>query len=237
MTTSPPAVAVVTFDAGATLFTERLTRDEMYVEVFADHGVDVDVATMESWREREHDAMPETVAGEPRYSEPWFREYVARLLRVAGARADAEDVRAALAERFVHASAYRVFDDVLPTLDALAARGLRLAVVSNWSDHLPGILDGLGLGPRFEAVFASAVVGISKPSPRLFDHACRALGVAPEACLHVGDRVDNDVEPARAAGMRAARIDRSATGDDLPDGVLRDLRDLPTLLDPPPAVA
>lgn len=214
----------VTFDAGATLFTERLTRDEMYVEVFAAHGVSVDVDTMAAWRLGVHDAMPETVGGSPRYSEAWFREYVARILREAGVRRDAEPLRAELAERFVHASAYRVFDEVPDALDALAARGLRLAVVSNWSDHLFGILDGLGLAPRFEAVFASAVIGISKPSPALFRHAVDALGLPPAAVLHVGDRLDNDVIPARAAGLGALLVDRQAGTSS--DGVVRDLGEL-----------
>ncbi len=223
----------VTFDAGNTLFTERRTRDELYCDVFADFDVEVELDVMARWRSEEHAAMPERVDGQPRYSEAWFRAFVARLLERAAVTRDAEALRLALAERFVHASAYRVFEDVPDILAALGRHGYRLAVVSNWSDHLDGILAGLGLKAHFEAVFASAVVGISKPSPQLYRHACARLDLAPERVLHLGDRDDNDVTAARAAGLSAWKIDRSNPRDHGAD-VVTSFRDLAGRLIPDP---
>jgi putative hydrolase of the HAD superfamily len=97
----------------------------------------------------------------------------------------------------------------VPALDAMAAAGLRLGVVSNWDCGLADVLDGLGVGDRFDVVAASAVVGAGKPDPAIFRHALGALGVAPAAALHCGDLPAYDCAGAAAAGVRAVLIDRA----------------------------
>jgi putative hydrolase of the HAD superfamily len=57
-------------------------------------------------------------------------------------------------------------------------------------------------------VVTSAEVGAPKPNPRVFERALGIAGVEPEEALHVGDKVDNDVEGARAAGIRAVLLQR-----------------------------
>lgn len=54
--------------------------------------------------------------------------------------------------------------------------------------------------------------GVSKPSPDFFKRLCKESGAAPEEILYVGDRVDNDVLPTKAAGMRAALLRRGPWG-------------------------
>jgi putative hydrolase of the HAD superfamily len=107
------------------------------------------------------------------------------------------------------AIAFRLYDDVAPALAALQAAGLRLAVVSNWDVSLVPVLERLGIADRFEAVVHSAGVGASKPDPKVFEAALEQLGLAPEAVVHVGDDLVNDVEGAQRAGIRAVLIDRS----------------------------
>jgi putative hydrolase of the HAD superfamily len=114
-----------------------------------------------------------------------------------------------LTEILVDALRFHLLPDVLPALDAMAGAGLRLGVVSNWDCGLAEVLDGLGVGERFDAVAASAVVGAGKPDPAIFRHALEALGVAPEAALHCGDLPAYDCAGAAAAGVRAVLIDRS----------------------------
>lgn len=116
---------------------------------------------------------------------------------------------ARLAEILVAALRFDLIPDALPALDALAAAGLRLAVVSNWDCSLAGVLEGLGVADRFTAVSVSAVVGAPKPDPAIFRHALAALGVAPERALHCGDRPEYDCAGARRAGLRAVLIDRA----------------------------
>ncbi len=92
-------------------------------------------------------------------------------------------------------------------LEELKKRGLRLAVVSNWDVLLPRVLASMGLLPYFDAVFASAALGVKKPDPAIYAHALKALGVEPEEVLFVGDRPDADVEVPRQLGMQALLVD------------------------------
>ena len=87
-------------------------------------------------------------------------------LECAGVLADALDLGADAADLLpclTDAVSFRAYSDVTPALDRLAGLGLRLGVVSNWDVALPGVLDRLGLGDRFEVVVHSAGAGAQKP--------------------------------------------------------------------------
>jgi putative hydrolase of the HAD superfamily len=104
---------------------------------------------------------------------------------------------------------FRAWPDAERALIALRASGLRLVVVSNWDRSLHGVLARLGLARRLDAVVTSAEVGAAKPQREIFMHALAAAGdVAPAAAVHVGDRLDEDVAGARAAGLRAVLLAR-----------------------------
>lgn len=103
------------------------------------------------------------------------------------------------------------FEDVLPALDRLASRGVRMAVISNWDSRLEGLLQTMGLTRYFETVISSAVVGLCKPDPRIFELACDRLGVASKEVAHVGDHHYADVVGASSAGLRPVLIDRTGT--------------------------
>lgn len=103
---------------------------------------------------------------------------------------------------------FRLYDDALPAMDALAAMGIRLGVASNWDCALPQHLERMGVAGRFEVIAASAAVGAAKPDPAIFLHAAAAVGVPPARVMHVGDRRVEDHQGARAAGMRALLLDR-----------------------------
>jgi 2-haloalkanoic acid dehalogenase type II len=141
-----------------------------------------------------------------------------------GSALSVEDIRDVL----VDSLRYRVFPDVLPTLDVLTGRGLRLGVVSNWDAGLPEILADLGVADRFTAVAVSAVVGARKPDPRIFRQALDALGCEPGRALHVGNSWDEDIVGAHAAGLAAVLIDRTGSGG--ASHTIRSLVELPELL-------
>jgi len=96
--------------------------------------------------------------------------------------------------------------DVVPTLEALKAAGLRLGIVSN-AAYLPrlmlGQLAALDLREFFDAVTFSSGVGVRKPHPAIYQDALTKLAVGPSAALFVGDRVREDVEGPKRLGMRA----------------------------------
>ena len=82
---------------------------------------------------------------------------------------------------------WQPYPDALPTLTALYAAGIKVAVVSNIGFDIRPLLDAWGLSPFCEAVVLSYEVGCLKPDPKIFWRACSALGVPPERALMVGD--------------------------------------------------
>jgi len=115
-------------------------------------------------------------------------------------------------DAFGDASRWRAYDDVAPAFVRLRDAGVRVGIVSNWDTRLEGVLDGLGLSPLIDTIVSSAVVGLHKPDPRIFELACSRLGVSPERSAHVGDHYYADVLGARAAGMLPILIDRHGPG-------------------------
>lgn len=90
---------------------------------------------------------------------------------------------------------------VKETLDALHARGLRLAVGSS-SRNAKFILDRVGLAASFDAVSDGTNIQNSKPNPEVFQKAALFLGVAPQLCMVVEDACSG-IEAAKAADMLA----------------------------------
>lgn len=119
-----------------------------------------------------------------------------------------------LYNRFSEPDAWRLFEDVIPTLERLASRGIRLGVISNWDERLRGLLRVLGLDGHFEAFAISCEIGFPKPSRVIFDQAAVKLAVPANAVLHVGDSYDIDVIGARAVGFYALQINRAARKPD-----------------------
>ncbi len=121
-------------------------------------------------------------------------------------------------------------------LEALAANGALLAVVSN-TMRTPGevlrqILDQSGLLPLFRVLIFSDECGIRKPARAIFLRALKDLDVPPEYAVHVGDDSILDVEGARDAGMAAIQVtaDGRARAPVKPDAVIRHLGELPAAL-------
>lgn len=116
-------------------------------------------------------------------------------------------------------AAWRLFDDVLPCLDALS--GLRLGVITNGrSAEQRRKLSVLGITQRFAHIAVSEDVGVAKPDSRIFKDSCAALGVAPDAAVYVGDSLEIDYAGALAAGLSAVWLDRSGSGSGV-EAVLR----------------
>lgn len=115
-----------------------------------------------------------------------------------------EDMEAAMLE----ALRFAPFDEVPGALRALRAEGLRLVVVSNWDRSLHDVLDATGLSSHLHGVITSAEAGAAKPDPAIFSRALSVAGTSASAALHVGDRLDEDVAGARAAGIEPVLVVR-----------------------------
>ncbi|MEM6793734.1 MAG: HAD-IA family hydrolase [Acidobacteriota bacterium] len=115
---------------------------------------------------------------------------------------------AELYQRFSRSSSWTVYEDVVPALEKLRESGLLLAVVSNWDERLPALLDSVGLAEYFSVILTSAECGVEKPSARIWKTCLRRIGARPQETLHVGDDKVTDFEGAQAAGLEAWWLDR-----------------------------
>jgi putative hydrolase of the HAD superfamily len=118
------------------------------------------------------------------------------------------------------------YPDVEETLRALTGRRLTLVAASNGNVDL----GELGLGGYFAGTHYAEEVGIMKPDPRFFTSAAERSGIQPADALVVGDRIDNDYEPAVAAGMHAVVVDRHDGVEDPEVPRVRSLTEVPALV-------
>jgi putative hydrolase of the HAD superfamily len=123
----------------------------------------------------------------------------------------------AVYQHFEDPAVWEVYPDVVPALSALDELGCPLGVVSNFDSRVLGILDGLGLGPRFASVTLSSEVGATKPDAVIFARALARHDVDASRAVHVGDSPVEDFGGARAAGLRAVLIDRAGRHAGRPD--------------------
>jgi putative hydrolase of the HAD superfamily len=161
-------------------------------------------------------------------------EGIGQILRAGGAdpRPDlvADLVRR---DRDQLAAAARLYDDAVPFLERLRARGVRTALVSNCLASTRPLLDALGVSDLADSVVLSCEVGWAKPSPQVYQYALDRLGVQARAALFVDDQPAY-CAGAAALGITAVQIARgpAAATRDLASGtaVIRSLAELETML-------
>lgn len=133
---------------------------------------------------------------------------------------------------------FQLRPDIDGLLRRLRERGLRLGIVANQPQAARERLARAGIGDLFDHQGLSGLTGVSKPDPRAFEAAAEALGMTPVDCIMVGDRIDNDIAPAKALGMSAIlfrggrhRRQRPRTPAEEPDAVVSDVLELEAAID------
>ncbi|MEZ5764571.1 MAG: HAD-IA family hydrolase [Xanthobacteraceae bacterium] len=140
------------------------------------------------------------------------------------------DVRAAAEERRRAGKDFRIeardlYEDARPCLQALAGQGWYIGIAGNQPRSARATLETFDLGAR--VIATSAELGVDKPSPDFFGRISELAAIDPTDILYVGDRVDNDVIPAKRFGMKAVLLERGPWGRNharLPDASLADYR-------------
>ena len=199
-------IHAVTFDVGGTLIEPWPSVGHVYAEVAANRGIAN--LTPEELQRRFVTAFHRRAR--PLHSAEDWAEIVDETFAGLVTELPSKTFFPELYERFAQAAAWRIYPDVEPTLGALAGRGLKLGVISNWDDRLRPLLSALGLADSFETIIVSCEAGASKPATAIFQKAAEQLGVPPHTILHVGDSFAMDVEGARTAGLKAVQIERKA---------------------------
>ncbi|PYJ02867.1 MAG: HAD family hydrolase [Verrucomicrobia bacterium] len=201
-----PSIRAVTFDVGGTLIEPWPSVGHVYAEVAARHGLKgLSAAVL-----NRHFAAAWRALKDFNYSRAQWAEVVRQTFRGLTDTPLSGALFEAIYSRFAQPEAWRVYDDVLPTLEAMAARGLKLGVISNWDERLRPLLRRLKLQQYFEVMVVSCEAGVAKPSPAIFSQAAKKLGVAKEVVLHVGDSPEWDLRGAQAAGLKALLLRRGA---------------------------
>lgn len=163
------------------------------------------------------------------------RPLAERLTRVFGlaSPAPSSDLAMEMSRRFLRPifARGRCYDDTLPVLRELRARGFKTAIVSNTPWGSPAALwreelTRLGLSHLMDVAVFCTDVGWRKPARRIFDFALARLHIMPQEALFVGDHPVWDITGARGAGIEAVLIDRYGEAQDTGERPIRDLRQL-----------
>jgi putative hydrolase of the HAD superfamily len=169
-------------------------REAVGAEMAADLGVPPAAfarLTRDTWPERSTGALGDLPA--------MLRTLSLRL----GVTPSGEGVeRAAARRRAVTDRLLRADSGTADVLDTLRARGHRLGLVSNCTVEVPEAWAAVPLSKRMDATAFSCALGVAKPDPRIFLHACSALDARPGDCVYVGDGADGELPAASALGMR-----------------------------------
>ncbi|WP_270170726.1 HAD family hydrolase [Paenibacillus sp. SYP-B4298] len=114
-----------------------------------------------------------------------------------------------------------------------------LGVIANQSEGTQQRLDGYGLSAYFQVIGSSAELGMTKPDSRFFEWAFRESGCRPDQAVMIGDRIDNDIIPARQLGMHAiwvrqgfAKVQQPPSGRLAPDYTVDHILEIERLLLP-----
>jgi putative hydrolase of the HAD superfamily len=178
------------------------------------------VGTVERHPELDHD------------EEVWVL-FTEQIIRGMGGNTDrAYECAVEMTRAWEHAHNFEIFEDVLPTLAELRAHGLKLGLVSNTGRNLDEFVAHHGL--EVDAAVSSGAHGKTKPHPTIFLSALKRLEVERADAVMIGDSIEDDVEGAKAVGMRGILLDRENRYPEV-DEKLTDLRALPAALGLPPA--
>ena len=223
------------FDLGGTLWDDyptELYQWEYLAGILADYGVSTSLddfiarswGVIDSYCPSLTRALVFQLLGG---NEAQYREAIDRLIVHTG-------------ELFEDAEQFRRLNPLFPgvheLLDALAGE-YKLAVVSQHFGRVQHWMTAHGLGPHFQHLSLSGREKLYKPDPRIFLHCCAGLGIEPAEALMVGDRLDNDIWPAKRLGMQTVRVlsdpyrvQRPRYHGDVPDHVIERIADLQSVL-------
>jgi HAD superfamily hydrolase (TIGR01549 family) len=128
-----------------------------------------------------------------------FREMLARLDLP-------DDQVATLMDTVRYVTENEVLYPRVPELLATLSKRFRLGVIANQSEGTESRLVRWRIRDYFSLIFASAEFGLAKPDPQIFAAALSQAQCEPEEALMVGDRLDNDIGPAKSQGWKTVRV-------------------------------
>jgi len=213
----------VFFDLGCTLIDESAALHDAHsqlLDALATRGVSTSHADLEQ-------------ALKPAWEAYQPSPIVHVLSELTGSR---EEARATLRDINYDKSLEKPYPETERLLAALAGK-VNLGVIANQSPGTEARLRSYGLYDYFQICLASAEEGVSKPKPDLFHRALERADCPPEDAVMIGDRIDNDVRPAKILGWRTIRVlqghgrhQSPRDGDDHADHTIETIGDAQAIL-------
>lgn len=219
------SLKAVLFDFGGTLDSDGVAWPQRFFPIYRELGVAADWDPFLRAFYRSDDALPERhrLSGLDLHGTITLQARGVLELLAPGRLELAGEV----ARRFCEDS-HAQFERNRPLLQSLRAR-FKLGIVSNFYGNLREILDATELGPLFDCVGDSGVVGKIKPDPEFFRHVLTGLGAEPAEAFMVGDSLSRDIRGAEGLGMAHAWLDPAGQRPCCPLG--RSIRNLAELAD------
>ena len=199
---------------------------DRYARIAARHGITLDIAGYDDAREaavlnlKRH---PELLHDES----IWHRFTEEIFVRMGGPETIADECATEIEAAWGMSENLELYEDVLPVLEDLRRSQLQIAVVSNGIRDLTEFVAHHRLD--VDAIVDSRSHGRVKPHPTIFQSALERLAVSAEDAVMVGDSIEEDIEGARALGMRAILVDREDRHPEVRER-LTDLYGLPAAL-------
>jgi HAD superfamily hydrolase (TIGR01662 family) len=215
----PRATRAVFFDVDFTLiFPGPTFQGEGYQRFCAQYGIDVDPS-------RFSDAVlgASVILNEQQdhiYDPDIFVRYTRRIIEGMGG--SGRHLDACATEIYAEWAAchhFILYDDVTPVLRELAARDIKVGLISNSHRCLTSFQQHFELHGLIAAALSSSEYGYLKPHPRIFESALKLLGVDAAESVMVGDSLAHDIEGAKRVGMRAILVQRSPGSAAVPPDV------------------
>ena len=100
-----------------------------------------------------------------------------------------------------------LLDGITPVLQDLR-RDFQLGIIANQHPPVAQAIEHYGIASLFDVMIISEIVHLFKPDTAIFQYGLKAANIAPDEAIFVGDRPDNDIGPAKAAGMKTLRFKR-----------------------------
>ena len=142
---------------------------------------------------------------------PQMRKARVADLRASFCLAEIDEVNARFEQAYgpAFSASVRLFDDVLPLVEAARTAGIPMGLLTNSSSHYTQQkLEITGLAGVFAVVATRDTLGFGKPDARAFHHACQLLRSAPGETIYVGDHFEIDALAAKDAGLCAVWLQR-----------------------------
>jgi len=213
---------MILFDVGGTLIHfnhNKLAR--YYATAAAERGNPIPLAQISAVLTQLERDLPtltqqRALSLEKEFGKSFWDDFYAEGFRRMGIVSDTSRAVAEIRERFMRGEFETVFDDTLPALDALKARNVPMGIVSNFSPNLEDVLRQQGIHDYFQFFVVSAIAGVEKPNPKIFDLAVDAAQRPRAEIVYVGDSVFHDMDGARAADLAGILVDRANLYRDYP---------------------